>query len=51
MSETRWWPYRCRGRLAVKVGYEQVTRPSPMPFGSGALGNAKVGRASVPISD
>ncbi|HWK26435.1 MAG TPA: hypothetical protein VNS09_07735 [Solirubrobacter sp.] len=45
LDYTIYVPYRCAGRVEVKVGYSQQRRPGQMPFDVGGLGNAKVGTA------
>ena len=44
-----WFPYRCHGTVQVDVGYDQLRKPTAMPFMAEGLANAKVGRAEAQV--
>ncbi|MBE2319352.1 hypothetical protein DVA67_025475 [Solirubrobacter sp. CPCC 204708] len=49
VTETLWVAHRCSGTMTIRIGYEQQTAPSQMPFHGDGPPNAKVGTARVRI--
>lgn len=49
VSERIYFPYGCRGRVEISVGYAQERKPTGIPFGGTGRPNAKVGTATAVI--